>query len=56
MVNADGPGFALRARSSQIEVAAGIDCKILERLELASGRVYGEAFRHRAQVERQRTA
>ena len=56
MANPDRPRRALRVRSSQIQVAAGIDGEILERLELARGRIDGEALGHRAQVERQRTA
>ena len=56
MANPDGPRRALFVRSSQIQVAAGIDGEIPERLEFARSHIHCQAFRHGAKVERQGSA
>src|ERR1039458_8682540 len=56
MTNADGPGSAAFIQAAQIEIAASIDDEVLEGHEIARGRIYGEAFRDSAKVERQRAA
>ena len=56
MADADGPRDAVGVAAAKIEIAAGVDGKVPERLQLARGRVHGEPLRDGAEVQRQRAA
>jgi hypothetical protein len=54
VANANRPWAAVRISSAKIQVAAGIDRKILERVKLARRSVDREPFGHGTQVQQQR--
>ena len=52
----DGPGRPSGVAPAKIEVAAGIDRKVLERRELARREIDRQALGDRAEIEDQRPA
>src|SRR5579862_9032485 len=54
MTNPNGPRFTVWAAASEIEVAASVDRKVLERPELARGKVDCHPLGNSSKIENQR--